>query len=160
MKSLVHKLMLVAVAVAIALPMAAAQQEKEKKEKKKGGGGAIAQLRAQLADADLNAEQKKKVDGIISEYEPKLAAAQKKAGDGLRMRDDARKKFKEDGKKGKDLNEAVRDYVGKMPAEQRAGIEEYESLRTDLNNAVAAVLTDDQKEKAKLTKGKGKKKAA
>jgi Spy/CpxP family protein refolding chaperone len=158
MKSLVHRLMFVGLAVAIALPMAAAQQEKEKK-KGGGGGGPIAQLRQQLADVDLNAEQKKKIDDIIAEYEPKVAAARKKAGDALKMRDDARKKFKDEGRKGKDLNEAVKDAVSKLSPEQQKGLDEYDQVGRDLNNAVAAVLTDEQKAKAGLTKGK-KKKAA
>jgi hypothetical protein len=153
MKSLMHRLMLVGLAVVIAIPIAVAQEQKAKK--KGGGGGPIGQLKRQLADAGLTEEQQKKVEGIISEYQPKVAAANKKAGDANKLVNDARKKLREEGKKGRELDDAA-VAAAKLTPEQKEGYDELQKLTRDLRAAVAAVLTDEQKEKAGLAKGKKK----
>jgi hypothetical protein len=153
MKSLMHRLMFVGLAVVIAIPIAVAQEQKAKK--KGGGGGPIGQLKRQLADAGLTEEQKKKSDAIIAEYEPKVAAATKKAGDAPKLVNDARKKLREEGKKGKELNDGA-VAAAKLTPEQKEGYDELQRVTQDLRAAVAALLTDEQKQKAGLTKGKKK----
>ena len=155
MKSLVQKLLLLSLAVAIALPLAA--QDKEKKKNKGGGApSAVADVKKKLADVDLKEDQKKKVDDIVAEYTPKLAEATKAAGEAPKKINEARKKAKEDGKKGKEAQAYVKDNA-KLTAEEQTAYDKLESLNSEFRSAVAAVLTDEQKEKAGLNKGKKKK---
>lgn len=156
MKSLVQKLWLVGLAVVIALPLAAAQKEAKDKEKKKGGGGPVAALKKQISDLDLTAEQKTKIDDIFAESTPKIEAAMKKAGDGPKKLADAREKAKGEGKKGKELAEAAKS-AAKLTPDEQAGVDELEKATSGMRSAVAAVLTDEQKDKAGLTKKKKKK---
>ena len=157
MKSYARRMMLVGLAVLIALPLAAAQKEaQEKEKKKKGGSGPIESLKKELEAVGLTAEQKKKVEDIVTEHQPKIAAAVKKAGDAPKLIAEARKRLKEEGKKGKELNQGSID-AAKLTAEQKAGYDELQSATAAFRSAVAAVLTDEQKEKAGLTKKKGKK---
>jgi Spy/CpxP family protein refolding chaperone len=154
MKSLVQKLMLLSLALAIALPLAA--QDKEKKKKGGGEPGAIAQIKKALASVDLKEEQKKKIDDLVAQYMPKLREATKAAGDAPKKVADAKKKVKEEGKKGKEAAAAVKD-AAKLTADEQSAMEKLESVSQDFRTAVMAVLTDEQKEKAGLNKGKKKK---
>jgi Spy/CpxP family protein refolding chaperone len=153
MKSLVQKLLLLSLLVAIALPLAA--QDKEKK-KKGGGGGAVAQLKKTISSLDLSEDQKKKIEGVFAEFQPKIAEATKAAGDAPKRVADARKKLSEEGKKGKELNAAA-TAAAKLSADEQKAVDKLSSLTQDLRTAVAAVLTDEQKDKAGLSKGKKKK---
>jgi Spy/CpxP family protein refolding chaperone len=156
MKSLVQKLLFLSLAVAIALPLAA--QDKEKKKNKKGGGEpqAIAQLKKKLDSVDLKEDQQKKIDEIVAEYTPKLKDAAKAAGDAPRKVAEAKKKLSEEGKKGKELNAAVKD-AAKLTAEEQTAVDKLDSVAQEFRAAVSAVLTDEQKEKAGLNKGRKKK---
>lgn len=154
MKSLARRLLLVGLALAIALPLASAQ---EKKKKKGGGAGPIAALKKQLADANLSEEQQKKVEGIIAEHQPKIMAAAKKAGDAPKMVEQAKKRLREEGKKGKELNQGA-IAAAKLTDEQKTAYDELQKATQDLRAAVAAVLTDEQRAATGLGKGKGKRK--
>ena len=158
MKSLVQKLFLLSLAVAVALPLAA--QDKEKK-KNKGGDGprAIAQVKKSLSEVDLKEDQTKKIDELVANYKPKLADAEKAAGDAPKKINEAKKKLKDEGKKQKEINAALKD-TAKLTADEQAGYDKLESLEREFRAAVAAVLTDEQKEKAGFNKGKKKKNAA
>jgi Spy/CpxP family protein refolding chaperone len=155
MKSLVQKLCLVGLAVMIALPIAA-QDKKEKKNGKKGGGNnPIGQLKKQLEDANLTAEQQKKVDEIVAKHETAIKEAAKKAGDAPRRLADARKKFQGE-KKGKELKEAARAEA-KLTSDEQAAVDDLDKHLNQAREEIAAVLTQEQKEKTKIGLGKGKK---
>ena len=154
MKSLVQKLFLLSLAVAVALPLAA--QDKEKK--KKGDGGPVAEVKKKISELDLKEDQKKKIDDIIANYSPKLADAAKAAGEAPRKMREAKKKLQDEGKKGKELNAAVKDEA-KLTAEEQTGYDKLEALTREFRAAVAAELTDEQKEKGGFNKGKKKKDA-
>jgi hypothetical protein len=158
MKSLVQKLCLVGLALLIALPIAA--QDKEKKDKKNGkkGGGPVAQLKKALADANLTADQQKKVDEIIAKHEPAIREASKKAGDAPARINEAKKKLVDEGKKGKQANEEART-AAKLSADEEKAVDELEKHTRELRDEVAAVLTQEQKEKTNIgVKGKKKNK--
>ena len=154
MKSLVNKLVLVALAVVIALPLAAA--DKEKKKKGAGAPGAIGQLKKKLSSVELTAEQQKKVDEVFAQFGPKLAEAAKAAGDAPKLVQAAKKAATDAGKKGKEVAEAVK--AVKLSPEQQAAMEKFNSLNQEVTAAIAAILTDDQKAKADIKVGGGKKK--
>lgn len=155
MKSLVQKLLLLSLAVAVALPLAA--QDKERK-KKGGGGGPVAEVKKKISELDLKEDQKKKIDEIIANYSPKLADATKAAGEAPQKMRDARKKLQDEGKKGKELNAAVKD-TAKLTAEEQAGYDKLEALTREFRSAVAAELTDEQKDKGGFNQRKKKKDA-
>ena len=157
MKSLVQKMLLLSLAVAVALPLAA--QDKDKK-KNKGGGepDAVAAIKKALSDVDLKDEQKKKIDDLVASYTTKLNDAAKAAGEAPRKMKEARKKAKDDGKKGKEAQQYVKDNA-KLTAEEQTAYDKLENLGQEFRTAVLAVLTDEQKEKAGLNKGKKKKDA-
>jgi len=153
-------LMLVAVATS-----GAWAQDKGDKKKKKGAQRPqpIAQLEKQLEGLGLSDEQNAKVKSIIKEHEGKILAAQQKANDVLtpeqrKARAEAGQKAKGEGKKGKDLAEAVSSAVNLTP-EQKAKSEEATKGVRDavdgMRKAVLETLTPDQR--AKLG-GEGKKK--
>ncbi|MGE0757786.1 MAG: hypothetical protein AB7O38_12225 [Pirellulaceae bacterium] len=154
MKSFVRRLLLVGLAVLVALPLAAAQQEKKKKG---GGAGPVAALKKQIAQVELTDEQKKKVEAIIAEHQPKVAAAMKEGGAAQKMVEAAKKQLKSDGKKGKELNEGA-VAAAKLTDEQKAGYEKLQKAVQDMRAAVAATLTPEQRERAGLAKGKKKNK--
>jgi hypothetical protein len=158
MKSLVQKLLLLSLAVAIAVPLAA--QDKEKKKDKKNGGepAAIAKMKGALAKAELKDDQKKKVDELVAQYSPKLSEAAKAAGEAPKKVGDAKKKLKDEGKKQKEIN-AEYKAVAKLTADEQAAFDKLEKLGEEFRAAVLAVLTDEQKDKAGLSKGKKKGKA-
>jgi hypothetical protein len=141
----------------IALPIAA--QDKEKKDRKnKKGGGPIAALKKQLEDANLTADQQKKVDEIIAKHQPAIQEASKKAGDAPKRINDAKKKLQDDGKKGKELNSAARTEA-KLSSDEEKAVDELDQHSRELREEVAAVLTQEQKEKTKIgVKGKNKNK--
>ena len=158
MKSLAQKMCLVGLALAIALPIAAQDKDKKDKKDKKNGGGPVAELKKQLADAGLNADQQKKVDEAFAKHGPAIREAGKKAGDAPRRIADAKKKLRDDGKKGKELNEGARTEA-KLTSEETAAVDEMDKHLDELRSDIAAVLTQEQKEKTKIgAKGKRKNK--
>ena len=67
----------------------------------------------------------------------------------------ARKQLKDEGKKGKEAAAALKD-TAKLTAEEQAAFDKLEALNREFRDAVAAVLTPEQREQAGLNKGKGK----
>ena len=154
MKSLVQKLCLVGLALLIALPIAA----QEEKKNKKGGGSPVGQLKKQLEDAELTADQQKKVDEAFAKHGPAIEAAAKKAGDAPRRVNEAKKKLAADGQKGKALNAAARTEA-KLTSDETAALDDMEKHLDELRSDIAAVLTQEQKEATKIgVKGKKKNK--
>ncbi|MFO0821007.1 MAG: hypothetical protein U1A77_23880 [Pirellulales bacterium] len=168
MKTLLRTLAVVALALLISVPAVA----QEKKKKGKGGNQtpqAVAAIQKQLEGLDLSDEQKGKIKEVVASYSGKLTEAQKKVG-GLMTAEqrakakEATDKAKADGKKGKELRDAVEAAVGLSgddKAKMQAAQKEVNDLAGEFRKAVAEVLTDEQKAKAGLNapeKGKGKKK--
>ncbi|HVX60852.1 MAG TPA: hypothetical protein VHC19_09625 [Pirellulales bacterium] len=117
-----------------------------------------------LPDAiTLTAEQQAKVDELKTEYAGKLQDAMKKVNDiytpeqrkALR---EARKTAAAEGKKGKQLKQAV-DAAVEISADQKQTLadaqKELASLQKEVREKVVALLTDEQKQHIKV-KGKGK----
>lgn len=148
------------VSFAVIAPQARSQDEKKKK--KGGENSPVAQLNRALMNAGLNDEQSAKVKMLMDEYSPKISQAQGKISNELRRElAEARKKASDEGKKGKELREAVEAKV-KLTDEQKAAQGESQKLIAELREKVSAILTDEQREKAGLKQqpGQGKKKKA
>ena len=112
---------------------------------------------------ELTADQKTKVEALNKEFGPKLAECRKKAAsiitaDQKKVRTEATKKAKADGKKGKELRAAVNAAVA-ITADQKAQQAECKkvmgALQKQIKTQFAALLTDEQK--AKIKGGKKKK---
>ena len=158
-----------AVTLVIAIAATCAAQAQEKGKKKKGGDGtppAIAALKGQIEKLELKDDAKKKVEALIAEHEPKIAAAQKKVNDLLtaeqkKARAEATAKAKSDGKKGKEAADAINAAIG-LTGDEKAKFDaaqaELQAAIGALRKAVGESLTDEQKAKAGLN-AKAKKKA-
>ena len=112
---------------------------------------------------ELTADQKTKLEALNKEFGPKLAECRKKSAsiitaDQKKAKADAMKKAKADGKKGKELRDAVNAAFA-ITADQKAQQAECKKATSALNKEIrtqfAALLTDEQK--AKLKGGKKKK---
>ena len=128
----------------------------KKGKKGKRAPQAGAQLKKQLAKAELSEEQQKKIDDLVGEFAAKLAEARKQVGDAQKAVSAARKKAAEEGKKGKDLRAAI-DAV-ELTDEQKKGLAAQRELNAGLRKAVLGVLTAEQIEKAGLKRAGGAKK--
>ncbi|MGI8981882.1 MAG: hypothetical protein ACR2FY_21840 [Pirellulaceae bacterium] len=138
------------------------------KKNKKGGKKAdpTATIKAKLETLDLGPDQKEKIDKILAEHGPKVAAATDKVNASLtdeqrKARSEAGKAAKAAGKKGKEANEDALAAM-KLTDEQKKAYDEAFKAQREANQAVigavAEVLTPEQREKAKLGGGGGKKK--
>ena len=112
---------------------------------------------------ELTADQKTKLDALNKEFGPKLAECKAKANsiitaDQKKAKAEAMKKAKADGKKGKELRDAVNAAVA-ITADQKAQQAECKkatsALQKQIRTQFAALLTDEQK--AKIKGGKKKK---
>ena len=112
---------------------------------------------------ELTADQKTKLDALNKEFGPKLAECKAKANsiitaDQKKAKAEAMKKAKADGKKGKELRDAVNAAVA-ITADQKAQQAECKkatsALQKQIRTQFAALLTDEQK--AKIKAGKKKK---
>lgn len=159
-----------AVTLVIAIAATGTAQAQEKGKKKVGGGAppAVAALKGQIDKLELKDDAKKKVDALMAEHEPKVAAAQKKVNDLLtadqkKARAEASAKAKSDGKKGKEAADAVNAAMG-LTGDQKA---KFDAAQAELQAAIGAMrkavgesLSDEQKAKAGLNANpKAKKKA-
>ncbi len=143
MKRVLKSAVLFALVLAVAAPLAAEDAaKKEKKEGKKASPAAA--ILKKLEGAELTADQKAQIEKIANEYAPKLGELRKQAGEAL-------KKVKDQGLEGKALKEALAKVEGAA---------ELKELNGKMNEAVLAVLTPDQREKAGLNKKPGEKKPA
>ncbi|MFO0869078.1 MAG: hypothetical protein U0935_08990 [Pirellulales bacterium] len=161
-----------ALTILVACPVLA-QDGKEKKKKGKGGGQtpqAVAALQKQLDTLDLSDEQKTKIKDVVGQFTTRLVDAQKKLGaivspEARKASAEALQKAKAEGKKGKELRDAAAAALN-LSVDDRAKYDaaqkELNAVVADFRQAVAAVLTEEQKAKAGLNapaKGKGKGKA-
>ncbi len=152
-------------ALLVAMTTTAFAQDADKKKKKKKEAAqpqAITQMMKKVEALGLTDDQNAKLKAIGSEFAPKFAELNKKMASTLtddqkKAKAEAVAQAKADGKKGKEAAEAVAAAV-KLTDEQKKVDEEVKasmkSLTADLNKAVMAVLTPEQKEKLP-----GKKKA-
>ena len=109
---------------------------------------------------ELSDDQKQKVAELNKKFASKLADARKKIGltkEQRQARAEAFKKAKADGKKGKEIREAVNAAVD-LTKDQKAAAEALRTLQVEIRAALMGVLTDEQK--AGLRKGGGRKKDA
>jgi hypothetical protein len=139
---------------------ASAQEENKKKGRgQRGQRGAGARDPFALPRSiTLTDEQKKKIDDLKKQHEPALQAAVKKSQltDEQRTAErDARRKAREDGKRGREAQEAV-DAALNLTAEQKEGRAELRKISGEIREAINGILTDDQK--AQLREGRGKRK--
>ena len=168
MRQIARVVVLLALVALIAAPLAAQERKRKGKRQRDGRRGAAAQLHKKLAQLDLTAEQKDKIKKIVGEFQPKLKEVtglvkltpeQRKAGT------EARKKAMEEGKKGKEVREAVTAAM-KLSDQQIAAQKKQQELMRDLNKAIMEVLTPEQMKKFRKGKdgqrkgkgGKGRKK--
>ena len=114
---------------------------------------------------ELTADQKTKLDALNKEFGPKLAECRKKAAsiitaDQKKARAEATKKAKADGKKGKELRDAVNAAFA-ITADQKAQQAECKkamgALQKEIRAGLAAILTAEQKAQLKGGKKGGKK---
>jgi hypothetical protein len=160
MKTFVKALMVLSLVTLIGVAFG-----QDNKGKRKGGNPAAGLLKKVDELADLTAEQKEKIAAIKKEHEPKVAEAAKKLNDSLtpeqrRARQEAQKAAKDAGKKGKEA-QAEALAAMKLTDEQKKAFDTTYKLMNDattaLRNALAGVLSDEQKATAGLAKGKKKK---
>lgn len=156
MKNFLKVALLLGLAVAIGYPLSA----QEKKAGKKGGGnpslGQVEGLLKKAADADLSEEQSKKLKDAAEVARAKIKTASEKVGPEVnRQLAEARKKASGEGKKGKELKEAVEAAV-KLTDEQKKGLAEIEAALADFRKAASEILSAEQREKIGLKGGKKK----
>jgi hypothetical protein len=161
----------VAVAMVLAVGMVSAQAEKGKGKGKKGdaAGAAIGALFTLPPEITLSDEQKTKLDALKTEWSDKLKTAFPKGQMETYLTDEqkaaaktARAEAKSAGKKGKEAKEAL-DAAIKMTDEQKeklkAGAKEWNDLKSQVEEKVRELLTDDQKSKMPAPKKRKNKKA-
>lgn len=152
MKNLLKCSVLVGLAVLIALPLAA--EEKKKKKGEKGGqrNPLARQVKQLSGKVDLSKEQQKQLDDLAKTHGEKLAAANKKMGNARQLMAAARKKAVDEGKKGKELRDAIEEVLSDEQIEAR---KQATGVLTAFRKAVSEVLTKEQREKAGLSGKKG-----
>mgnify|MGYP005842238287 CR=1 FL=1 len=156
----VHKLVMLAMVLAIAMPLTAA--ERGKKGKKGRGAGIVAQTVARLKKnvTDLTTEQIEKIDALAKKYSQEIAEARKTVGEeALKEIMATRAKATEAGKKGKEVEQAVSEAVGKLSDAQQKAWAKARELERAFPKELLNILTPEQREKAQLMVKGGKKKA-
>lgn len=151
MKSLVHRVVLLTLVIALATTVSA--QDVQKKRKKKEGGQArdqISMVLKKLESLDLTAEQEAKIKKAAEEARAELAKVKEQLqGIDRQKLAEARKKVTEAGKKGKEAQEAIAAELNLTDAQKEA-FAKMAQVGTKFRQAVAAVLTPEQREKAEL----------
>ena len=147
----------------VTFPLSAQDDAKKKKKRP----SPVARLFQVPKDVELTDEQKTKVAALVKEYGPKLSELQKKQASILtdeqrQARAAAGKKAREDGKKGKELREAV-DAAVTLTDEQKKQTQdvrkELGKLMREARGKFTDLLTDEQKAKLKTPRKKKAKKA-
>jgi hypothetical protein len=122
-------------------------------------------IKTKLESLDLSAEQKAKIEKIVSEQGPKLKEATEKAAASLteeqrQARTEAQKAARAEGKKRKQAQEDINAAM-KLTAEQQKAFAEATKAQLDARQsliaAVSEVLTPEQREKAGLDSRRKKK---
>ncbi len=149
------------------MPLATSLLAKQQKKGKKGKKGrqqrkpSVVRLLPKEVQATFSDEQKEKIALLNKEFGPKLAEFAKKRASILspeqkKAQAEARKAATEAGKKGKELQEAVRAAM-KLTDVQKKQLAELTKVTAPLNKTirekVLALLTDEQK--AKIPKRAG-----
>jgi hypothetical protein len=133
----------------IAAPLAAQEEGKKKGRRTPAAGGGEAQILKSLEQIDLSAEQKEQVKTILATYKPKLeevAAAIKITPEQRRAAAEARKAATAEGKKGKQLQEAIQAAM-KLSDDQIAARKKQQEVMQALRQEITKVLTAEQQEK-------------
>jgi colicin import membrane protein len=147
--------------LACAFLSVSANAQKDQKKAKKGGDPTAAMAK-KLESVELTAEQKTKWEAVVAEHSAKLKAATEKLSKALtaeqvKARQEAMKAAKAAGKKGKETDALVKEAL-KLTAEQQKAFDdatkELKEAQASFTTAVAAILTAEQKEKAKIGGGK------
>jgi hypothetical protein len=150
-KSLLRTLPVFALAVCLAgLTLAEDKKPVEKKDDKKVVNTAPFNFPKQITLSD---EQQKKLDELKAEYQPKLTELTKKVDaitatpERKKARQEAEKKAKEDGKKGKELQAAIND-ANKYTDDEKKDIKDLGAARSklmgEINKKKNALLTEEQ----------------
>lgn len=164
MKSFLSKLLVAGCALSIFAALFAVQDSQGQEKKKKKNDPAAA-MKKKLDDAGLGADALEKAKKIVDEHAPKIAEAQAKVDSILtdeqkKARGAAQKAAKDAGKKGKEAQAEINAAL-KLTDEQKGKMEEAQKALTAATNArneaLGAVLTDEQKAKVGIAKGKKKK---
>jgi Spy/CpxP family protein refolding chaperone len=139
----------------------------EKKAKKGKKGDPTAQFYEVPKEVTLSEEQNKSLAKIKEDYKTKVDEAIKARNELLTKEQqkamaDARKAAQAEGKKGKELQAAVKAAAG-LDADKQAKLDELNKKTTDLkkeiNGKILALLTPEQKAKVEESKKKEKTKA-
>jgi hypothetical protein len=156
-KMLVASCVMAIVAALIAVPGSQGQEKKKKKD-------ASAGIKKKLDDAELPADLLEKAKKVVDEHAPKIAEAQAAVDSILtdeqkKARSAAQKAAKDAGKKGREAAADVEAAL-KLTDEQKDKMKEASDALTKAtaarNEALGALLTDEQKQKVGI-KGKKKK---
>lgn len=156
MKTVLTSLLAVALILTASMNL---QAQEEKKKQKKGNIPTEATILEQtfksIQKAEITAEQETAIKGLVKELAPKILEAQAKSGavltnDQKKVRNEALKKAREEGLKGKAIQEAVSAALNlseedaKKFKEAQAAVEQ---LNKELKEKVMALLTEEQRSK-------------
>lgn len=161
---MIRKAIVCALAICLITNFSSAQDEekKKKKGKRQGGRNIATQMMARFKNVGLNEEQQAKMKEIIKGYAGKIMEMRKEqfaafSPEARKARQEAGKKARAEGLKGKALQEAI-DKAAPIKEEVAAKMKEITKkmagMQKEMREKLMAVLTDEQK--AKLPK-RGKK---
>lgn len=162
MQSFVKFAIVLALLATLATTSFAQDADKKKKKKEAGPPQAIAQLTKKLEGVGLTDDQNAKLKAITAEFTPKFAELNKKMAASLtdeqkKAKAEAVAKAKADGKKGKEAADAVAAAVTLTDEQKKTEQEVKDGLKklgSELNQAVMALLTPEQKAKLPGKKAK------
>ncbi len=162
MRNLVRAVVTCGLIITVSTWAIAADAAKEGKGKKKAAAAAGQQVFQIPKEITLSDEQKEKLEAIKKEHGPKLSELTKKLDDSLtaeqkKARKEAMEKAKTDGKKGKDLQEAVIAALNLTDEQKKLRAEiqpELTKLQASVKEQIHGILTDEQKAHYKLPKAK------
>ncbi len=168
MKTLLRTTLLLALAAVLASPLMAADDKKKPQKGNKGRRNPAANAVKFPKGVEASEEQQAALKKLQEEFSPQLVALNKKqrdilTTDQIKARAAARKQAVADGKKGKDVRDAVAA-AGEITAEQKTQLaalqKERRALTKKIQAAVVGLLTDEQKAKLPKRQGGTKKGAA
>lgn len=146
MRQLVKVVTLLVLVALLAAPVAAQDKQKRKGKRGQQQRGAAMQLMKKLEKAKLTDDQKGKIKKVVAKFEPKLKelAAELKPAPGQREAvAAARKKAEADGKKGKELREAVTAAMN-LTDKQKELRKKQQTMQREMQKEVMALLTPEQ----------------
>jgi Spy/CpxP family protein refolding chaperone len=155
MKAVLRSVLVMAIVGVVLANIASAQDEKKKGRGQRNAGGAMDPFRLPRS-ITLSDEQKKQLDDLKKEYEPKRAAASKKAELTSEQRNAARQAA--EGKRGKEAREAF-DAAANLTAEQKEARAELRKINGEIRQKIEGFLTDDQKKALQDRRKQGRKKS-